>query len=96
MQKAGKTDSAVAFLINLNKQYPDWYVPYESIAYLFYNSGKNLQAMQYLVIAFEKGLKNKATYTSTKQEIQRGIQQGDKKDNAAYKSLLMRLNKINI
>ena len=96
LQKAGKTDSAVAFLINLNKQYPDWYVPYESIAYLFYNSGKNLQAMQYLVIAFEKGLKNKATYTSTKQEIQRGIQQGDKKDNAAYKSLLMRLNKINI
>lgn len=96
LQKSGKTDSAVAFLVNLNKQYPDWYVPYESIAYLFYNSGKNLQAMQYLVIAFEKGLKNKATYNSTKQEIQRGIQQGDKKEAEVYKSLLLRLNKINI
>ena len=96
LQKAGKTDSAVAFLVNLNKQYPDWYVPYESIAYIFYNSGNNLQAMQYMVTAFEKGLKNRATYKSALQEIQNGTKQNDKKSSDVYKSLLIRLNKINI
>lgn len=96
LQKAGKTDSAVAFLVNLNKQYPDWYVPYESIAYIFYNSGNNLQAMQYMVTAFEKGLKNRATYKSALQEIQNGTKQSDKKSSDVYKSLLIRLNKINI
>jgi hypothetical protein len=41
-------------------------------------------------------LKNRATYKSALQEIQNGTKQSDKKSSDVYKSLLIRLNKINI
>lgn len=84
LQLAGKKDSAFNFLVQLAKEYPNWYTPYESVSYLYFNQGDTLLGLKYLVISFENGLRNKGTYDATKQLLVDRKQQ----------PLLDRLNKI--
>lgn len=92
----GKRDSAFNFLEKLSKTYPDWYVPYESAAYLYYQNGDTYYGHSFLVVALEKGLNNRQTYERTKSEIIQGTQNPDVKISTAYKQLLVRLEKIPI
>jgi tetratricopeptide (TPR) repeat protein len=92
---AGKRDSAFQFLTNLNKQYPNWYTPYESASYLyFYNENKPLKGMEYMVIAFEKGLRNKDTYQNTLKVLEQGMQNENLEEKQIYTNLYKRLKNI--
>lgn len=84
LQLAGQKDSAFNFLIQLAKEYPNWYTPYESVSYLYFNQGDTLLGLKYLVVSFEKGLRSKGTYDATKDLLIQKKQQ----------LLLDRLNKI--
>lgn len=96
LTQAGKIDSAFSFLNKLNQQYPDWYVPYESMAYLFYYTNNTYQGLQLMVTAFEKGLKNKDTYNVCKQDIVQGTKHADQAVAEKYKQLLLRLNNVSV
>lgn len=92
---SGKKDSAYLFILGLSKKYPSWHVPYESAAYLyFYNEGNQLKGMQFMVLAFEKGLRNKETYYSTLNTLEQGMQNQDPNLKEEYTSLYKKLKKI--
>lgn len=94
---SGKKDSAFQFLFNLNKQYPSWHTPYESAAYLYYyNENNPIKGMQYMVLAFEKGLNNRETYISTLKNIEQGMQNDNPELKSIYTDLYKRMKKINI
>lgn len=84
LQLAGKEDSAISYLTQLSRKYPNWYVPYESASYIYYNNGDTIKGLNYMVRSFEKGLKNETTFRITVDMAQRHKQQ----------DLLVRLSRI--
>jgi hypothetical protein len=62
LYKASREDSALAFTTQLIVRNPDIPLGYESTAYLYFNHGDTLQGLDFIEIAFEKGMNNKNAY----------------------------------